>query len=128
MSRLPVLMFAAAIAIWGLASIPDGSGNDRISPAYRRGELARTSDRAFLTPTQKAAASACARRALTLVAPWPEVASLFDQCERVAPRHILAMIYEPRGYQPVADQTPKLLARLRDHTVPIAIHVIIVGG
>ena len=53
MRRLPIFMFAAAIAIWGLASIPDGSGNDKTSPAYRRGELART-PRAFPTPTQKA--------------------------------------------------------------------------
>jgi hypothetical protein len=30
-----------------------------------------------------------------------------------------AMIYELRVYQPVSGQMPKLLARFRDHTVPI---------
>jgi hypothetical protein len=29
MRRLPVLFFAAAIAIWGLASIPDGSSGEK---------------------------------------------------------------------------------------------------
>ena len=29
MRRLPYLFFAAAIAIWGLASIPDGSGDEK---------------------------------------------------------------------------------------------------
>jgi hypothetical protein len=56
MRRLPVLFFAAAIVIWGLASIPDGSGgNDRALPRYRRGELAKTPNRALLTQIQKAA-------------------------------------------------------------------------
>jgi hypothetical protein len=53
MRRLPVLMFVAAIAIWGLASIPDESGDDKISHAYRSVALARASNGAFLTPTQK---------------------------------------------------------------------------
>jgi hypothetical protein len=56
MKGLSVVMFAAAIAIWGLVSIPDGSGNEKTSVAYRRGELARTPDTAFMAPTQKAAA------------------------------------------------------------------------
>ena len=57
MRRLAVLIFAAAIVIWGLASIPDGSGgNDKTLPGYRRGELAKTPNRALLTPMQKAAA------------------------------------------------------------------------
>ena len=42
MTRLAALMFAAAMAIWGLASIPDGSDDDKGSTAYRRIELART--------------------------------------------------------------------------------------
>jgi hypothetical protein len=32
---------------------------------------------------------------------------------------MLAMIYEFRVYQPALGQMPKLLARFRDHTVPI---------
>jgi hypothetical protein len=56
MKGLSVVMFAAAIAIWGLASIPDGSGNEKTSLAYRRAELTRTSYGALMTPTQKAAA------------------------------------------------------------------------
>jgi hypothetical protein len=56
--RLPVFIFAAAMAIWGMASIPDGSGADKTLPAYRRGELARPPDRALPTPMQKAATSA----------------------------------------------------------------------
>lgn len=35
--RLPIVIFATAIAVWGLASIPDGSGNDKTSSTYRRG-------------------------------------------------------------------------------------------
>jgi hypothetical protein len=61
MSQLPVVMFVAAIAIWGLASIPDGSSNNNTSPAYRRGEQVRTLGSAFLTPTQQAAALRAAR-------------------------------------------------------------------
>jgi hypothetical protein len=57
MTRLTALMFVAAIAIWGLASIPDGSGGDRTSSAYQRIELARTTDRAFLTATHTSATS-----------------------------------------------------------------------
>jgi hypothetical protein len=56
MRGLPVVMFAAAIAIWGLASIPDGSGNEETSLVYRSAELARTPDGAFMMTTQKAAA------------------------------------------------------------------------
>jgi hypothetical protein len=61
MRRLPVVMFVAAIAIWGLASIPDGSGNNKTSLAYRRGEVAKMSNGAFLAPAQKAAALRAAR-------------------------------------------------------------------
>ena len=47
MTRFAVVMFAAAIAVWGLASIPKGGIGDRASsPAYQRVELARTTDRA----------------------------------------------------------------------------------
>jgi hypothetical protein len=49
MVRLPVIMFAATIAIWGLASIPDGNSNDKTSQAFRP----TTPNEAFLTPTQK---------------------------------------------------------------------------
>jgi hypothetical protein len=55
MRCLPVVIFAAAIAIWGLASIPEGSGNGKTGAAYRRGELARRLDGAFPAPTEKAA-------------------------------------------------------------------------
>lgn len=75
MRGLPVVMFAAAIAIWGLASIPEGSGNEKTSLAYRRGELAGTPDRAFITPTQKAAALRAAH---------------FDSYGAVAGRRIMA--------------------------------------
>jgi hypothetical protein len=73
MTRLAALVFSAAIAIWGLASIPDGGVSDRALPAYRRVELARTPHRAFLTPTQKSATSA--PRALTLAAIPPKTPS-----------------------------------------------------
>jgi hypothetical protein len=58
MRRLPVVIFAAAMAIWGLASIPDGSGADKMSLAFRREELTRTPDSALLTPMRRAATSA----------------------------------------------------------------------
>ena len=49
MTQLATLMFVAAIALWGLASIPDGNGNDKVSPAYRRAEFAKRANRAFVT-------------------------------------------------------------------------------
>jgi hypothetical protein len=58
MRRLPVLIFAAGMAIWGLASIPDGSGANGASAAYRRSELARTPDPVLMTPVAKGAISA----------------------------------------------------------------------
>jgi hypothetical protein len=61
MSQLPVVMFGAAIAIWGLASIPDESGKNSAWPAHRRAELVGTPGRALLTQTQKAAALRAAR-------------------------------------------------------------------
>jgi hypothetical protein len=57
MTRLTALMFVAAIAIWGLASIPDGGIGDRASSAYQRVELGRTTDRAFLAATHTSATS-----------------------------------------------------------------------
>jgi hypothetical protein len=50
MKRLPVLFFAAAIALWGLASIPDGSSSEkslqvsavRTAAAQRHGQSAAT--------------------------------------------------------------------------------------
>jgi hypothetical protein len=53
MTQLATLMFVAAIALWGLASIPDGGGNDKASPAYRRVELAKMASRVFVTPMRK---------------------------------------------------------------------------
>ena len=58
MRGLPVLIFAAGMAIWGMASIPDGSGAGRTSPAIRRGEVAWTPDRALATPNAKSPISA----------------------------------------------------------------------
>ena len=50
MKRLPVLFFAAAIALWGLASIPHGSSSEkslqvsavRTAAAQRHGQSAAT--------------------------------------------------------------------------------------
>ena len=55
MKRLPFLFFAAAIAIWGLASIPDGSSGEkslhvsdvRTANAHRHGQSAGTPRDAF---------------------------------------------------------------------------------
>jgi hypothetical protein len=57
MRRMPVLFFAAAIAIWGLASIPGGSSSEkslqvsgvRTAAAHRHGQLAGTPRNAFST-------------------------------------------------------------------------------
>jgi hypothetical protein len=53
MTQLATLMFVAAIALWGLASIPDGSGNEKTSAGYRRVELAKTANRVFVTSMRK---------------------------------------------------------------------------
>jgi hypothetical protein len=61
MRRLPFLFFAAAIAIWGLASIPDGSSDEkslRISriqtaAAHRHGQSAGSPRDALATGTTK---------------------------------------------------------------------------
>lgn len=74
MTRLAALMFAAAMAIWGLASIPDGSGDDKASTPYRRTELAKAPGRAFVALTQGSRISAL--RPLTLVALQPKAASV----------------------------------------------------
>ena len=55
MRRLPLLFFVAAIAIWGLASIPDGSSGEKslqvsgapTAAAHRRGQLAANPRDAF---------------------------------------------------------------------------------
>jgi hypothetical protein len=98
MRGLPVVMFAAAIAIWGLASVPGGSGNDRTPPAYRRWELARTTDGAFPRPTQRGAALGAAR--FDSRGPWQEDASACDPRRPVARPEISAMIHEFRVYEP----------------------------
>ena len=77
MRRLPFLFFAAAIAIWGLASIPDGSGDEkslRISriqtaAAHRYGQSAATPRDAFATGT---ATPSSLRAALIVVGLGPE--------------------------------------------------------
>jgi hypothetical protein len=76
MTRLAALMFAAAMAVWGLASIPDQSIKDKGSAAHQRVELARTAQRAFLTPMQKSATSAS--RALTLATMPPKIPSVSE--------------------------------------------------
>jgi hypothetical protein len=66
MTRLTALMFVAAIAIWGLASIPDGSRSDRGSTSYRRSESAKAPRMAFGAPAQRFGIPAL--HTLTLVA------------------------------------------------------------
>jgi len=46
MKRLPVLFFAAAIAVWGLASIPDGSSDEKSLPRTRGPEAVAASTQA----------------------------------------------------------------------------------
>ena len=87
MRGLPVLIFAAGMAIWGMASIPDGSGAGRASPANRLGEAAWTPHRAFAAPPGKFRFRVCMRRRLSLVAPQPEVASLFASRSAEDPDH-----------------------------------------
>jgi hypothetical protein len=62
MTQLVTLTFVAAIALWGLASIPDGSGSDKASPANRRVELARASNRVFVTSMRRNTMSAVPAR------------------------------------------------------------------
>ena len=76
MTRLAAFMFAAAMAVWGLASIPEQSNSDKGSAAHQRVELARTAQRAFLTPMQKSAASASP--ALTLAAMPTKIPSVSE--------------------------------------------------
>jgi hypothetical protein len=52
MTRLTALMFAAAMAIWGLASIPDGNGDDKGSTSYGRSESTETPRMAFVAPAK----------------------------------------------------------------------------
>jgi hypothetical protein len=73
MTRLAALTLVAAIAIWGLASIPDGSINDRGPPSHQRVEQARMRQGAFLTQIQKPKTSAPG--GLTLVAMRPKAAN-----------------------------------------------------
>ena len=75
MTRLTALMFAAAMAIWGLASIPGGSGGDKDFPAsYRRSESAKAPRMAFVAPAQRPGISS--KHALTLVAMQPKAPSV----------------------------------------------------
>jgi hypothetical protein len=77
MRRLPLLFFAAAIAIWGLASIPDGSSGEkslqvsavRTAAAPRLGQSAATPRDAL--STRKATPSTL-RAALIVVGLGPE--------------------------------------------------------
>lgn len=86
MTRLAALMFAATIAIWGLASIPDRSGEDKAATPYRRAELAKAPSRTFVAPTQTSRISAL--RPFTLVALRPKAASVSELRGCVAPRAI----------------------------------------
>lgn len=77
MRRLPFLFFAAAIAIWGLASIPDESSGEkslhvsdvRTAIAHRHGQSAATPRDAL--STQKATPSS-PRAGLIVVGLGPE--------------------------------------------------------
>jgi hypothetical protein len=77
MRRLPFLFFAAAIALWGFASIPDGSSGEkslqvsgaRTAAAHRRGQLAANPRDAF---TSRKAAPSSLRAALIVVGLGPE--------------------------------------------------------
>jgi hypothetical protein len=77
MRRLPLLFFAAAIALWGLASIPDGSSGEkslqvsavRTAAAPRLGQSAATPRDAL--STRKATPSTL-RAALIVVGLGPE--------------------------------------------------------
>jgi hypothetical protein len=63
MKHLPFVAFAAATAIWGLASVPDGgetrSSTDRVEAALaqRDGQAVGKPHRAFEAPTREVAAS-----------------------------------------------------------------------
>jgi hypothetical protein len=69
MRRLPVLFFAAAIALWGLASIPDESGDEnslqvsgvRTAVANRHEQSAGTPRDAFTTPMARPSSLRAAR-------------------------------------------------------------------
>jgi hypothetical protein len=69
MTRFTAFMFAAAIAIWGLASIPDGSDNDKGSMSHQRSQLARTRGVAFVAPAQRSGMSALPPLALVALRP-----------------------------------------------------------
>jgi hypothetical protein len=77
MKRLPFLFFAAAIGLWGLASIPDGSNSEkslqvsavRTAAAQRHGQSAATPRDAL--STRKATPSSL-RAALMVVGLGPE--------------------------------------------------------
>jgi hypothetical protein len=78
MRRLPFLFIAAAIAIWGLASIPDGSNGEKslqvsavrtAAAAHRHGQSAATPHDAL--STQKATPSS-PRAGLIVVGLGPE--------------------------------------------------------
>jgi hypothetical protein len=77
MKRLPFLFFAAAIAIWGLASIPDGSSDERslqvsvvrTAAAHQYGQSAATARDAS---SGRKATPSPARAALIVVGLGPE--------------------------------------------------------
>jgi hypothetical protein len=77
MRRLPLLFFAAAIALWGLASIPDGSSGEkslqvsavRTAAAPRLGQSAATPRDALST---RRATISSLRAALIVVGLGPE--------------------------------------------------------
>jgi hypothetical protein len=77
MKRLPFLFFAAAIALWGLASIPDGSNSEKsLQVSAVRTVATRRHGQSVATPrdalsTRKATPSP-ARGALIVVGLGPE--------------------------------------------------------
>jgi hypothetical protein len=77
MKRLPFLFFAAAIALWGLASIPEGSSSEkslqvsavRAAAAQRHGQSAATPRDAL---SARKATPSSLRAALIVVGLGPE--------------------------------------------------------
>jgi len=69
MKRLPFLFFAAAVAIWGLASIPDGRTDDKLlqvsavrtAASHRHGQSAGIPRDAFMAPRVTASSVRAAR-------------------------------------------------------------------
>jgi hypothetical protein len=73
MKRLPVLFFAAAIAVWGLASIPDGSSDEKsLQVSAVRTAATHRYGRSAGTPRDTLTARTAVRGALIVVGLGPE--------------------------------------------------------